>query len=339
MEAEGVELLARFEDLAVMGFVEVASRLPYFLRLLRDVRREMTARGADLVIPIDYPGFNLRLSRAARDARVPVLYYIAPQVWAWHRSRMKELARVTDRIATILPFEDELLRDAGANARFVGHPLLDLEEATPSREAFARAAGVDPSRPILALFPGSREQELARHLAVFVEAAERVRSAIPSVQPIIARSENLPEDAYADARFPRIGDSRGLLRHATAAIVKSGTTTLEAAIAQVPFVVAYRTHPLTFWLAERLVEVEHVALANLVAGRRVVPELLQKEATAEALADAVAPLLDESSAERTRMVQGLARVREGLESAGSREGGTADRVATLAAGLMEGERP
>ena len=334
MQAEGVELLASFDDLAVMGFVEVASRLPYFVRLLRRVRSELTARDTDLFLPIDYPGFNLRIARASHGAGVPVLYYIAPQVWAWHRSRMKELARATDRIATILPFEDELLRAAGADARFVGHPLLDLAEPAATRAQFAAAAGVDAARPMLALFPGSRRQEVERHLDVFVAAAERIRARRPEVQPLIARSATLPLKSYARAPFPNVVDSRALLTHASAAIVKSGTTTLEAAIAGTPFVVAYRTHPLTFWLAERLVDVEHVALANLVAGSRVVPELLQREATAEALADAAAPLLDEGSPERRRILEGLAGVRQRLELPGTGSATTAERVADLAAELI-----
>ena len=334
MAAEGVELLARFEDLAVMGFVEVARHLPYFIRLMGTVRREMTARGTQLVIPIDYPGFNLRLARAATDAGVPVLYYIAPQVWAWHRSRMKELARVTDRVATILPFEAQLLREAGADARFVGHPLLDLAEPPRDAHAFAAMHGLDGTRPILALFPGSRRQEVERHLETFAAAAELVRREKPEVQPVIARAPSVPDAAYAGARYPQVADSHALLRHARAAIVKSGTTTLEAAIAETPFVVAYRTHPLTFWLARRLVEVDHVALANLVAGDRVVPELLQDAATPEALAAAVSPLIDEASPARRRMVEALGGVRHRLESAEAGGGDTAERVAALAADLL-----
>jgi len=339
MAAEGVELLARFEDLAVMGFVEVASRLPYFMRLLSDVRRQMTARGTRLVIPIDYPGFNLRIARAATEARVPVLYYIAPQVWAWHRSRMKELARVTRRVAVILPFEADLLRSAGADARFVGHPLLDLPEPPADLPAFARAHGLDAARPILAIFPGSRQQEVERHLEMFAAAAEIVRAERPDTQPVIARAQHVPEETYAITPYPRVLDSHGLLRHARAAIVKSGTTTLEAAIAETPFVVAYRTHPLTYWLAERLVEVDHVALANLVAGARVVPELLQDAATPEALAAAVTPLMDEGSAKRRHMINGLAGVRRKLESAEGGPGNTATRVATLAAELIGEQSP
>ena len=333
MAAEGVELLADFEDLAVMGFVEVASRLPYFIRLMGVVRREMKARDTQLVIPIDYPGFNLRLARAATEAGLPVLYYIAPQVWAWHRSRMKELARVTRRVATILPFEAELLRSAGADARFVGHPLLDLPEPAPDPDGFAAAHALDPDRPILAVFPGSRHQEVERHIEVFSEAAAIVCRDRPHVQPAIARAPSVPDMAYAGARYPLVTDSHALLRHARAAVVKSGTTTLEAAIAGVPFVVAYRTHPLTFWLAEQLVQVDHVALANLVAGARVVPELLQDAATPQALAAALAPLVDDSPARR-RVLEGLSGVRRKLESVDVGGATTADRVAYHAAELL-----
>ena len=334
MAAEGVELLADFEDLAVMGFVEVAARLPYFIRLMGVVRRAMKDRRAQLVIPIDYPGFNLRLARAATESGVPVLYYIAPQVWAWHRSRMKELARVTDRVATILPFEADLLRGAGADARFVGHPLLDLPEPPADAHAFAGQHGLDADRPILAVFPGSRQQEVERHIDVFTEAAALVCRDRPGLQAVIARAPSVGNDAYAGARFPLVTDSHALLRHARAAVVKSGTTTLEAAIAGVPFVVAYRTHPLTFWLAEHLVEVEHVALANLVAGARVVPELLQDEATPQALAAALGPLVDESPA-RQRVLDGLSGVRRRLESAEADGATTAERVVGLAAELLE----
>ena len=333
MAAEGVELLADVEDLAVMGFVEVASRLPYFIRLMAVVRREMAARGTQLVIPIDYPGFNLRLARAARESGLPVLYYIAPQVWAWHRSRMKELARVTNRVATILPFEADLLRGAGSDARFVGHPLLDLPEAAIDHRAFRAAHGFDAGREILAVFPGSRQQEVERHIEVFSEAAAIVCRDRPHIQPVIARAPSVGDDAYAGARYPLVGDSHALLRHARAAIVKSGTTTLEAAIAGVPFIVAYRTHPLTFWLAEHLVEVEHVALANLVAGARVVPELLQDAATPEALAAALGPLVDDSPA-RQRVLDGLSGVRRKLQSAEADGATTAERVANLAAELL-----
>ena len=329
MAGEGVELLASVEDLAVMGFAEVASRLPFFLRLRKRVFETVVREGVDLVIPIDYPGFNLRLARFARGRGVRVLYYIAPQVWAWHASRAADLARDADEVAVILPFEEDFLRKAGANAKFVGHPLLDLPPPPASRADVLRGWGLDPVRPVLALFPGSRPQEVRRHLALFSDAAAEVVRARPEVQPIIGASPDLDPAVFEGGRWPLADDPGALLHHATAALVKSGTTTLEAALAETPFVVAYRMNPLSYQIARRLVEVPHIALANLVAGERLAPELVQGAATAESLRDAVLPLLDVNSDERRRMVEGLSRVRQTLGGAGA-----AARVADDAAKLL-----
>lgn len=339
MQDEGVRLMAGLDQLAVMGFAEVVGRLPYFIRLLGRMRRELAERPPDLVVPIDYPGFNLRLARAARQRGVPVLYYIAPQVWAWHRSRMRQLAENTDRLAVILPFEEELFRAAGARASFVGHPLLDEPPVVPDRAAFAAATGVHPGRPILALFPGSRAQEVRRHFAMFAAAADLVRRRRPDVQPVVARPAGLDERLYAGAALPRTEDADALLAHADAALVKSGTGTLQAALAGTPLVVAYRTSPLTFALARHLVRVPHVGLVNLVAGERAAPELIQHEATPEALAAALLPLLEPGSTARARARDALGRVRSILDPAHTQGAGdgpsTAARVAALAAELLE----
>lgn len=333
MAAAGVELMAHVDQLAVMGFVEVLRHLPYFVDLMKRVKRSLAERPPDLVIPIDYPGFNLRLARHARDHAMPVLYYIAPQVWAWHRSRMKQLARNTDRLAVILPFEAELFREAGANATFVGHPLLDQPPPAASRDEFLRALGVDPARPVLALFPGSRAQEVARQLRVFIAAGQAVQGRMPQVQPVLAESAAVPAAAYAAAPMPRTRDGWALLHHARAALVKSGTSTLQAALAGTPLVVTYRVHPLTFFMARRLVRVPHVGLVNLVAGERIAPELLQDDATPDRLANALLPLLTEHSAERQSAIAGLARVRKALEPPAAARS-AADRVADLAAELI-----
>lgn len=333
MQAVGVEPIAEFDRLAVMGFVEVVRHLPFFAGLLRRSARSLQAEAVDLVIPIDYPGFNLRLARRACAAGIPVLYYIAPQVWAWHRSRAASLARTADRLAVILPFEEPIFEEYGAAVRFVGHPLVNRTEPTLGREAFAQALGLDAGRRILALFPGSRSQEVERHVEPFVGAAARVVEARWHVQPVVARSPGVPEAAYAGCPYPLTTDGRTLLTHAHAALVKSGTTTLETALAGVPMVIAYRTHPLTFWLARRLVEVDHVGLANLVAGRRIAPELLQDEATPEALAAALLPLIDEGPT-RSAALEGMRIVQRALEAEGTAT--TGERVAELAAELLEG---
>jgi lipid-A-disaccharide synthase len=298
------------------------------------VQSSMAERATDLVIPIDYPGFNLRLARRAHAAGVPVLYYIAPQVWAWHRRRMADLAASADRLAVVFPFEEAIFRDAGAAVRFVGHPLTDRRPAVPDRESFVRDLGVGADAPLLALFPGSRAQEVKRHLRPFARAAKEVRRSRPDVEAVVAAAATVPPAAYADAGLPITTDSQALLSHATAALVKSGTTTVEAALAGTPMVVAYRAHPLTFWLARRLVRVDHVGMVNLIADRRVAPEFLQRHATPGALAEALLPLLDTTSPVRAAMLDALAEVRLALSREG--EPSVAATVADMAAELLPG---
>jgi lipid-A-disaccharide synthase len=333
MAAAGVELMAHVDDLAVMGLAEVAKHLPYFLRLLRQVRARLRTDPPDLVLPVDYPGFNFRLCRLARDVGRPVLYYIAPQVWAWRRRRARTLAQLVDRLAVILPFEEALFAANGARTTFVGHPLLDAEPEPALRADFCATLGLDPARPILALFPGSRVQEVQRHVDIFAAAAKETLVYQPDVQPVIAAGGAIPAGQYATAPYPRTLDSWGLLQHAQAAIVKSGTSTLQAALCRTPMVVAYRMSPLTFSVARRVVHVAHVGLVNLVAGERIVPELLQNEATPAALSDAILPFCDPSHPARARATADLELVRARLRP---REGtaSVAERVVALAAELL-----
>ena len=331
MGAQGVELFAGLEELAVMGFVEVVTRIPFFVRLERRIHALLDRGGIDLVVAVDYPGFNLRMTQAAHKRGIPVLYYIAPQVWAWKPGRARYLAQSADHIAVILPFETEIFERVGAAVTFVGHPLLEEEVSEPDREAFCRRWGLDPDGPILAIFPGSRSQELRRHLSVFLDAGRLVMADNPRLQLVLARASSIRPSSLSGLEVPVVDDGRSLLAHARAALVKSGTSTIEASLRGTPFVTAYRTHPLTFFLARRLVRVDRVALANLVVGKEVVPEVLQDEMTPERLAELLSPLLDLESSVRATMVGEFAGVRTALGQPGA-----SLRVAQLAGDLLEG---
>jgi lipid-A-disaccharide synthase len=328
MAEAGVALFERSDRLAVMGFVEVLRYVPRHLALLRDIRRRLASGAVRLVILVDYPGFNLRVAAAAHAAGVRVLYYIAPQVWAWNEKRVHTMARVIDRAAVILPFEEAYFTSRGVRATFVGHPLLDRARDLPDRAAARRALGLPDDAPVLALFPGSRSQEVERLLDTFVATARLAEARMPGLRVIVSVAPGMTVDPVR-CPYPLVsGASFPVLRAADAALCKSGTTTLEAAVAGCPLVIAYRTSGWSYAIARRLVRIPDIALVNIVAGRRVVPELVQHAATPDALARHLLPLLDPDSGERREQVAGLAAVRARLG-----EPGAARRAAAIASEL------
>ncbi|MGI9628510.1 MAG: lipid-A-disaccharide synthase [Longimicrobiales bacterium] len=316
MASAGVTLLRELDELAVMGFVEVLGRIRFFRQLERELGSLLRANDLDLVLPVDYPGLNLRVAKKAHQLGVPVVYYIGPQVWAWKAGRASLLARIADRVAVILPFEVPIYEAAGAQVEYVGHPLMESPVPEPP-PGFLEELGLAPDRPVLAVFPGSRRQEIRRHLEPFLRIAREVVSRRPEVQVVVSRAPTVPVSEFTEVGVPVTDDVGALRQVATAGLVKSGTSTLEAALAGLPFVVAYKTHPVTYWLAKRLVQVPHIALANLVLGSRVVPEFVQGQVTPTEVANALMPLLDPSSQERTGMLKALAGVPAALGGPGS----------------------
>jgi len=322
MAAAGAQVLDRMEAFSVVGFVEAVESIPRHYRLLRRTRAAFRAGRYDVAVFVDYPGYHLRAAAAAAAAGVPVLYYIAPQLWAWGAGRVRRLAAAVRELAVILPFEEAFFRERGVPTTFVGHPLKD-RPPLPTRADARRALGIDPSLPTLAVFPGSRAQEVRRIWPLAREAARLVRAARPEVQALVAGTAVA---AYPDAGDARIvlDDPSLVLAAADAGLCKSGTTTLEAALADLPMVITYKLHPISNLIARRLLKVPWVGLVNLVAGELVCPELLQDAARPRALADALLPLLDRDDPATRLQRAGLARVRSRLGDPGA-----AERVASL----------
>jgi lipid-A-disaccharide synthase len=324
----GATILMDVAELAVMGFTEVLAHIPRNARLLRQLTARLQSGRVGLVILLDYPGFNLKVAAAARAAGVPVLYYITPQVWAWGAGRLATLSSRITKAAPILPFEEALLRAHGVDATFVGHPLLDRVAGMPSPEEARRRLGLDPAAPVLAVFPGSRRAELARHLAPFLEVATRLQGIVPGLQVVVSVAPTV-EIPAAHCPFPLVREaSFTVLRAATAGLLKSGTTTLEAAVAGLPHVIGYRTSAITYAIAKRVVTIPHIGLVNVVAGRAVSQEFVQGAFRPDRVASALVPLLQVASPERAAAVQGLAAVRDRLGTPGA-----AQRVADMALGL------
>lgn len=329
MERAGVQLIEHTDRLAVMGFAEVLKHVPRHYALLSAIKRRLRSGAVGLVILIDYPGFNMKVAAAAKAAGVPVLYYITPQVWAWGAGRLGALARTVTRAAVILPFEAALLTKHGIDATFVGHPLLDRAAAAmPSRDAARRALGLTDSDRVLALFPGSRAQEIARHLTPFLDTARLLERRLPGLRVVVSVAPGIALDA-SRTPYPLVHDaSFTVWRAADAALSKSGTSTLEAAVAGCPLVVAYRTGAASYAIARRVVTIPRIGLVNVVAGESVAPEFVQGAVQPAAMADALEPLLRGDSVERAAQVAGLARVRAQLG-----EPGAAGRVAEMALAL------
>ena len=290
---EGMDCYYKAKDMSVVGFVEVAKRAGFFKRVLREMTDLLNHNDTrpDVLVLVDYPGFNIRLAREAKKQGVRIVYYVSPQVWAWHGERVHELKDLVDEMLVIYPFEQDIYRKAGlANAHFIGHPLCELireeKEHFGTKSDFAAKHGLDPNRDWLVIFSGSRSEEVRRLLPV-MSAAARDLATKHDLLPIVVQAGTIDKDVYlrnGAEGFATIRNSRSsheLMSHASAGILKSGTTTLEAALLGLPGVICYKTHPVTFAIGKRLVKLPYIGLSNIVIGKKIYPELLQGECTKE----------------------------------------------------------
>ncbi len=326
LKAAGASLVSDFSGLSVTGLVEAARVLPRTYAIYRRLIADARDKRPDVFVAIDFPDFNLRLARAMRRLDVPVVYYVSPQIWAWRPGRMAVMKRVADRVLVIFPFEADIYRAAGVPVEFVGHPLLDLTGTPEPRESFLRRHNLDPARPVVALLPGSRRNEVTEILPRLAAAAGLIRRSTPGAQFILARAPHVanellaPLGADAEAPVPPVaiveGHADDVLASADVALVASGTVTVQAALHACPMVVVYRLSPLTYSLGRRFVQVDTFAMVNLVAGRKVVPELIQDDFTPEAVATEALKLLNDSAA-AARMRDDLRAVRAKLGEPGA----------------------
>jgi lipid-A-disaccharide synthase len=327
MRASGVDVTRDYAELAVMGFTEVLKHIPKHAALLRDLRARLATGNVAVVVLIDYPGFNMKVAAAAREAGVPVLYYVTPQVWAWGAGRLPKLARLVTKAAVILPFEEALLQGYGIDATFVGHPLLDRAGNLSTRAEARQRLGISGTERVLALFPGSRDQEIARHLGPFIESGRELARRYPGLRVVLHVAPTVSL-GNAECPFEMVtGASFDLFRAADVALCKSGTTTLEAAIAQCPMAVAYRTGAISYAIARRVVRIPYIGLVNVVAGREIAREFVQGALDPATVATELARLLDDAEY-RDAQRAGLLEVREKLGTPGA-----ARRVARMISGL------
>jgi lipid-A-disaccharide synthase len=336
MAAAGLDLRYDLAHDAVMGLFPVVKALPRILKLMDRAEEDLRARRPDALVLVDYPGFNLRLAARAKRLGIPVIWYIAPQVWAWGAWRLKKLARLVDRLLCILPFEEAVFRSAGVNAAFTGHPVVEHLAATPrDSETAARLAAHRGAGPLIGLFPGSRRHVVDALLPEFAAAARRVRARLPDARFAVAvaqpRFGTAVERAFRgqDGVVSVVGRSVDVMEASDLCLTTSGTTTLEIAASLRPFVIAYRVSPVFYAVARSVVRVEHVGLVNLVAGRGLVPEHVGFRSAARGLADDLVRLATDARA-RDEQLRGLAEVRAKLDVRGA-YAKAADEIAAFVA--------
>ncbi len=337
MRNAGCELLVDAREIAEVGIVEVVKHIPTIYRRFREVVCEAALRHPDAAVLIDFPDFNLRLARELHQRGIPVIYYVSPQLWAWKQRRIERVRKYVQQMLVIFPFEEKFYRERGIAAEFVGHPLADLPPPSVTREQLAAEYKLDPARQWIALLPGSRRGEVARIFPVLLEASKLLGPdyvyTVPVASTLDAEWVASFLRSYSGPPITLTRDARATLLHARAAAVCSGTSTLEAALIGTPFAMVYGVAPLTWKLGRRLVKVDRFAIVNLIAGRDLVPELVQDGFTPQRVCEELRRILPDGEA-RSAMLEGFREVRRRLAPR-EKNGNASDRAAQIVLEVAE----
>jgi len=332
MRQAGMKTEYDISQMNFLGFSEVVKHLPFIKKVFRKIENFICQRKPQLVILIDYPGFNLRLAKFVHNLGIKVLYYISPQVWAWGKNRVKKIAKYVDHMAVIFEFERDFFESHKIPVTFVGHPLLESLKIPQKKEDFFKQHNLNSEFPVLALLAGSRNQEVQRLLPGMVEVAKNVKKKLSNCQIMVSKADHVSKDFYdsilRDLECYQVSDTYSLMAHSTVMMVASGTATLESALIGTPFVMVYKLSPFSYWLGKLLVKLDHLAMANIVAEKRVVPEFIQNDFNVEKVVPVLMELFEDSSKCDT-MKSGFQEIRQKLG-----ETGASKRVAQLAFSMV-----
>ncbi len=311
MKDAGMQILEHTDDLSIMGFVEVIKHLPRMMKIMGKTIDTITRTKPDRVILIDYPGFNLRLGKNIQHLGIPITYFILPQVWAWKEKRVETMKAVLDQALSIFPFEQDWFETRGLPTNYVGHPFAEQEHVDETSKDFYQRHDLTIEHPVLVLLPGSRQQEVDRHWPIFLKTVERLKQDNPNLQIMVGKAVNVSFTPIPNT-FKIEDNARKAMVAGTAALVSSGTATLECAVEDTPMVVCYKLSGVSWWIANTMASVKYASMVNLIADEIIVPEFLQQDMTASNLVAAVLPLLDHKNNLRKKMLTGFEKVRRTL---------------------------
>ena len=311
MKDAGMQILEHTDDLSIMGFVEVIKHLPRMMKIMGKTIDTITRTKPDRVILIDYPGFNLRLGKNIQHLGIPITYFILPQVWAWKEKRVETMKAVLDQALSIFPFEQDWFETRGLPTNYVGHPFAEQEHVDETSKDFYQRHDLTIEHPVLVLLPGSRQQEVDRHWPIFLKTVERLKQDNPNLQVMVGKAANVSFTPNPNT-FKIEDNARKAMVAGTAALVSSGTATLECAVEDTPMVVCYKLSGVSWWMANTMASVKYASMVNLIADEIIVPEFLQQDMTASNLVAAVLPLLDHKNNLRKKMLTGFEKVRRTL---------------------------